>query len=138
MLIIRIKALFLAAIFTGNFLVVCHCSAAERRVSAAMQGCTCCPQKAVPCTHKVVPCPQKAVPCMPGKPCPGMQAVKFNLLEKKTAAKICLGPVEAMVFIPRYMVPAVEGRLARRNVSSWYLPPHAPPDRLALYQCFLI
>ena len=117
--IIRIKALFLLAVFAGNFFGVCHCS-------AAMVDSTHC------CCHKT------AQPCKETSNCAGTQAVKFNLLEKKAAATVCLNPVDA-ILVPRdFVVPAVEGRLAQRNASSWYLPPHAPPDRLALFQCYLI
>jgi hypothetical protein len=83
-------------------------------------------------------CRQKTPPCKSAKGCPGMQAVKFNLLEKKAAATVRLNMVDAMVVSPEFVVPAVEGGLAQRNASSCYLPPHAPPDRLALYQCYLI
>jgi hypothetical protein len=67
-----------------------------------------------------------------------MQAVKFNLLEKKAAATIQMSAIDAVVLTPEYVVPAVEGRLAQRNAFSSYLSPHAPPDRLALYHCYLI
>jgi hypothetical protein len=122
---IRIKALLLSAIFTGNFLVVCHCSAAAgSSATAGMHGYCCCHQKARPCREK--------------NRCPGTQAVKFNLMEKKAAATVHLSPADATVITRGYAVPAVGGRAVRHNASSINLPPHAPPDRLALYHCYLI
>lgn len=122
---IQLRALFLTAVFAGNFLVVCPCSAAaEPSVSLGMHGHCCCGQTAAPCKHR--------------KTCPGMRAVKFNLLEKQAAPTVCLNPVDTMVYMPGYTVPAVECRLAPGSALSLYLSPHAPPDRLALYQCYLI
>jgi hypothetical protein len=83
-------------------------------------------------------CRQKSLPCKDAKGCPGTQAVKFNLLEKKAAPTVRLNPAEAAVST-RYLVdPIVEDPQLRNNVSSHYLPLYAPPDRLALYHCFLI
>jgi hypothetical protein len=67
-----------------------------------------------------------------------MQAVKFNLLEKKAAAKVRVGPVDAVLVMRGYVVPGVEGRPVQPNAFSCYLQPHAPPDRFALYHCYLI
>jgi len=67
-----------------------------------------------------------------------MQAVKFNLLEKKAAPTVRLIPADATVVARDPVDPVVEDRLPRNNVSSHYLPLYAPPDRLALYHCFLI
>lgn len=129
--IIQIKAFFLMAIFASDFFAVCRCPG---EVSAALSSFMRMKGKYAHCC-----CCQKAPPCKGEKRCPGMQAVKFNLLEKKAAATVCLNPVDAMaVLMPGYAVPMVEGVPAQRNVSSWYLPPHAPPDRLVLYHCFLI
>jgi hypothetical protein len=127
---IRIKALFLTAIFAGNFFAVCRCSgeaAAAPSVFMGMNG-----------KHAHCCCRQKTPPCKDAKRCPGMRAIKFNLLEKKAAATVQLSAVGATVLTPEYVVPEVEGRLAQRSASSSYLPPNSPPDRLALYQCYLI
>jgi hypothetical protein len=122
---IRIKALLLSTIFTGNFLVVCHCSAAAgSSTSAGMRGHCCCHQKARPCREK--------------NRCPGTQAVKFNLMEKKAAATVHLSPADVTVITRDYVVRAVGGWAGRHNASSIDLPPHEPPDRLALYHCYLI
>jgi hypothetical protein len=125
---IRIKALFLLAVFAGNFFVVCRCSAAVAssvlmRMNPVHAHC-CCRKKTLPCKDK--------------KDCPGMQAVKFNLLEKKAAAKVRVGPVDAVLVTRGYVIPGVEGRAVRSNAFSYYLSPHAPPDRLAFYRCYLI
>jgi hypothetical protein len=67
-----------------------------------------------------------------------MHAVKFNLLEKKAAAKVRVGPADAVPVMRGYVIPGVEGGSAKSNAFSCYLSPHAPPDRLALYHCYLI
>jgi hypothetical protein len=67
-----------------------------------------------------------------------MQAVKFNLLEKKAAAKVRVGPVDSVLVTRGNVVPGVEGRPVQSNAFSCYLSPHAPPDRLAFYRCYLI
>lgn len=67
-----------------------------------------------------------------------MQAVKFNLLEKKAAPTFLLGSEQAILVVRNVVVAAAAGRLTQRASSSFYLSPHAPPDRLALYQCYLI
>jgi hypothetical protein len=122
---IRIKAFLLTAIFAGNFLVVCHCSATAGACSdfAARQHC-CCRQKTRPCREK--------------SDCPGMRAVKFNLMEKKVAGPVHLNLVAAASDVRDYIVPVMEGRLTQRNYSSNYFYQHSPPDRLAFYHCFLI
>jgi hypothetical protein len=125
---IRAKALLLSLIFTGNSLVVCHCSAtaagASSSGSAFPHGHCCCSQKAAPCKDR--------------SDCPGTQAVKFHLLEKKAAASVRLSPAHVEVITRDYFVPVVEGRLAQQSYPSLYLHPHSPPDRLALHQCYLI
>jgi hypothetical protein len=67
-----------------------------------------------------------------------MRAVKFNLLEKKAAAAVQVRPAEPIMITRDYAFLPVEGRMARHRVSSFHLSPHAPPDRLALYRCYLI
>jgi hypothetical protein len=125
---IRIKALFLLAVFAGNFFVVCRCSAAETslasmRMNSVYAHC-CCQKTTSPCNDK--------------RGCPGMQAVKFNLLEKKAAAKVRVNPVGMALVIRGFVIPGVEGGLAKPNAFSRYISPHAPPDRLTLYHCYLI
>jgi hypothetical protein len=83
-------------------------------------------------------CQKKASPCKDKKGCPGMQAVKFNLLEKKAAAKVRVGPLDAVHVTRGYVVPGVEGGPAQSNAYCCYLSLHAPPDRLAFYHCYLI
>ena len=128
MFTIRLKAFFLSAIFTGNFLVVCRCSAGAVGSSDLVR---------MGAIHMHCCCRQKAMPCKDKKSCPGTQAVKFNLLEKKAAATVQVSPADGMVKL-RYIVPAIEGRLVQVNTSFCPLPPYPPPDRLALYRCYLI
>ncbi|HEV3410895.1 MAG TPA: hypothetical protein VG101_00395 [Puia sp.] len=59
-------------------------------------------------------------------------------MEKKVAGPVHLNPVAAASDVPDYIVPVVEGRLTQQNYSSNYFYQHSPPDRLALYHCFLI
>jgi hypothetical protein len=125
---IRIKALFLLAVFAGNFFVVCRCSAAMAS-SALMR---------MNPVHAHCRCQKKTLPCKDKKDCSGMQAVKFNLLEKKAAAKIRVGPVNAVQVTRGYFISGVEGRPVQSNAFSCYLSPHAPPDRLAFYRRYLI
>jgi hypothetical protein len=128
--IIRIKALFLSVIFAGNFFAICPCAtgaaasaSALMRMNGNYPSC-CCRQK-------------KTIPCKDAKGCPGTQAVKFNLLEKKAAGTVVVSPADATGTLG-CLVPVIEGTLVRVNISSLCLPPHAPPDRLALYHCYLI
>jgi hypothetical protein len=67
-----------------------------------------------------------------------MQAMKFNLLEKKAAATVHLDAAGVPVITRDYFVSIVAGREMPRCYSSRYLPPHAPPDRLSLYHCYLV
>lgn len=125
-LTIRIKAFLLTAIFAGNFLVVCHCSASDAGPSVPApvpDGCCC----------------KKSHPCKEPKRCPGTQAVKFNLLEKKAAAEVQLGPNDG-VPVTRVYGPAaaVRGGTDCRGSSAFLMPLHAPPDRLALYHFYLV
>jgi hypothetical protein len=128
--IIRIKALFLSVIFASNFFAICPCAASAVASTSAFMRMNgnythrCCRQK-------------KTIPCKDAKGCPRTQAVKFNLLEKKAAGTVEVGPAGAIGTLG-YLVPVIEGRLVRVNISSWCLPPHAPADRLALYHCWLI
>jgi hypothetical protein len=57
---------------------------------------------------------------------------------QKTSATVQLRPAELIVIAREYAVCSVGGWAPRDNASSIDLPPHAPPDRLALYHCYLI
>ncbi|HTR31113.1 MAG TPA: hypothetical protein VMH27_17700 [Puia sp.] len=123
---IRIKAALMSVIFTGNFLVVCHCPAVPSGPtrSARMPGHCCCKRNAQPCKEK--------------NDCPGTQAVKFNLMAKRVAPSVMANAGDAVRSTP------VRHDWSTRCPStprSWYALPrslHSPPDRLALYRCFLV
>jgi hypothetical protein len=110
--VIRWKALLMLVVFAANFTVFCHCASA----AAARPHC-CCEKKA------------------PGHRCNGMQAIKFNLLEKQVADGIQLAPLPVN--------PLILPRLVFQPVSLPALPAagcpkHPPPDILAFQQRFLI
>jgi hypothetical protein len=121
---IQWKALLMLVTFSISFTVFCHCAA-----TAAMAA-------PVHCQH----CHKKA-PKQPGDSgCQGMQAVKFNLLEKQTADVIHASPAPLTALIARtecplsITLPSAE----RRQLPEQWSYKHSPPDRLSLYQCFLI
>jgi hypothetical protein len=123
--LIRIKALLLSVIFTGNFLIVCHCSASATAPGMAMTRQHCC-------------CPQKTRPCKGDSDCAGNRAVKFNLVEKKAPASVQLGAPDFIPVSRDFWCP-VAGRQGEKR-SDFFPPPslHSPPDRLAFYHCYLI
>jgi len=69
-----------------------------------------------------------------------MQAVKFNLLEKQTADPIHPAPAPLTALIVWNEYPAITGPIAteKRRLPQQWSDKHSPPDRLSLYQCFLI
>jgi hypothetical protein len=121
---IRLKAFLLSVIFTGNFLVVCHCSAATGPGRVGMRQHCCCRQRTQPCKG--------------ADDCPGKQEVKFNLMEKKVAGPVHLNPVAALLEVTDYMAPVAAARWIKRKYATPYFYHHPPPDRLALFHCYLI
>jgi hypothetical protein len=115
---IQWKALLMLVAFTANFTVFCHCAA-----NAAAHAC-CCEKKA----------PSKSPKSSP-EGCNGMQAVKFNLLEKQVAAHIDLAPTPVFA-LPLPPLRLVTAPLPTRATTCW--PKHPPPDILVLQQRFLI
>lgn len=123
---IRLKAMLLSVVFTGIFLVVCHCS-------TAVSGPTCSPRMSGHCC-----CSRNAQPCKSTNDCPGTQAVKFNLMAKKVAASVQANAADAAAFTPRgYNRP---GAVCPAILPSccFPLPLYSPPDRLAFYHCYLV
>lgn len=127
LLVIRSKALLMLVVFTTNFYTVCHCTPA-----ASPHRHACCERQSRDETAK------NNIPCKDG--CSHTHSIKFNLLEKQTADPIGIYPRFTAV-LPAFVIPArspltvaappptLSKELRRRSV---------PPDRLALFQYFLI
>ena len=74
-----------------------------------------------------------------GKDCQGMQAVKFNLLEKQTADAITSGELPVL-FISTYnfSIPVVVVADRAYRLPEQWAYKHSPPDLQVLHQLFLI
>src|ERR1700761_5175476 len=122
---IQWKALVMLVSFSVSFTLFCHC-AAMASVAAAPH-CIHCHKK----TSKKTDAPEG---------CQGMQAVKFNLLEKQTADHIFPAPAPLTTFIALYGQPINTFLLAQNSTprqQSWSYK-HSPPNILSLHQRFLI
>jgi len=110
--------------FSISFTVFCHCAA-----TAAVAAPAHCPH-----------CHKKASKQPGDSGCQGMQAVKFNLLERQTADVIHASPAPLMALIARAECPLsiTFASTQRRQLPEPWSYKHSPPDRLSLYQCFLI
>ena len=124
---IQWKVMLMLVAFTVNFCVICHCAASAAPVMKGGHCHSCCGagEKKKGNEHHG---------------CQGMQAVKFNLLEKQVSSPIGSGeqPVMLISFNYSIVVPdqlVVDGN---RAVSEQWVYKHAPPDLQVLYQRFLI
>jgi hypothetical protein len=128
------NALLMLTAFTANFAVFCHCN--EARAEAA-------PAASSPPVHS---CCEKTSKSCAGTPdpasplgCQGMQAMKFNLLEKQLTATIHPAAPPVISVIYAYVVlPAIPSTAKKTIPYECGANKHAPPDLLALYQRFLI
>ena|ERR1700754_3345025 len=121
---IQWKAFLMLFVFTVNFTVICHC--ASNAVPRAPQCHACCEKHS-----------QKQ---SGHKGCSGMQAVKFNLLEKQVSADITSGELPVILVNHNYFAIAVvllPVNSNRRFADQWGHK-HAPPDLQVLYRTFLI
>ena len=114
--------------FTVNFCVICHCAASAAPV---MKGGHC---------HACCGSGEKKKGGEGNHGCQGMQAVKFNLLEKQVSSSISSGEQPVMLISFNYSILApgqfvVDGY---RAVPDQWVYKHAPPDLQVLYQRFLI
>ena len=105
--------------FAASFTVFCHCETAA--------AASCCQRSC---------CEKKPEQKKTDHGCQGMQAVKFNLQDKQTAAAI------HMAALPVIILPT---QVAQSILLPGHQPTpqtcrdrHSPPDRQSLYQCFLI
>ena len=127
--VIRSKALLMLAVFAANFYTVCHCTPA-----APPHRHTCCERP----SREETANPKNNIPCKDG--CSHTHSIKFNLLEKQISSPIGIYPPFTAV-LPASFLPA------RSPLTVAALPPtilkelrrrSIPPDRLAMYQYFLI
>ncbi len=123
---IQWKALLLLVIFSTSFTVFCHCAAMAASAPATPSCCHACHKKA----------PKQA----DDQGCQGMQAVRFNLLEKQTAHQILPAPAPFTGSLTRPAMPVSITLIQteKRKLPQQWSYKHSPPNRLSLYQCFLI
>jgi hypothetical protein len=129
---IQWKAVMMLVAFAVNFCVVCHCAASAAPVGKGSHCCGCCG------SHEMKGEKTKGSGGSHG--CQGMQAVKFNLLEKQVSSSISSGEQPVMLISFSYSI-LVPGQLVvdgNRAVSDQWVYKHAPPDLQVLYQRFLI
>src|ERR1700754_3011598 len=132
-LTIQLKAMMMLVAFTVNFCVICHCAASAAPVMKGGHCHACCGSDA-----------EKKGEKMTGHAtnhgCQGMQAVKFNLLEKQVSSPISSGEQPVMLISFNYSILLTGQLVAKGNraVSDQWVYKHAPPDLQVLYQRFLI
>lgn len=118
--LVQLRALLMLTVFAFNFMVICHCHAGVRTAEP-----TCCAKKGT------------KPPCNDDNGCSGVQAVKFNLLEKQASPPIELSPLYAIVLTKEE--PVLQNEAGFRQVfpdKAFYTG--SPPDLQSLYQCFRI
>ncbi|MBS1662694.1 MAG: hypothetical protein JST68_16745 [Bacteroidetes bacterium] len=139
---IRWKAFLMLVTFTVNFCVICHCAASAAPVKVGHTHHSCC-EKAV-CDEKgdgskaAADCGDKGMK-EPKGGCQGMQAVKFNLLEKQASDPVVMGEMPVL-WVPTYTysLPVVELKEPGLRVPEQWAYRHSPPDLRVLHQSFLI
>jgi hypothetical protein len=127
---IQWKALSLLLTFSISFTVFCHCAGMAAAAAVTPAAPSCC--------HHV--CQKKAPGQADDHGCQGMQAVKFNLLEKQTADPIhpAAAPLTALVLWIEQPVSIALIQTEKRKLPQQWSYKHSPPNLLSLYQCFLI
>jgi hypothetical protein len=123
---IQWKAFLMLVAFTVNFCVICHCAA--KAAPGASHCHSCCGKK------------EGKSGQTDHNGCQGMQAVKFNLLEKQVASAISSGEQPFIFLTHSFTVPVTTGVIAGDILSlpDQWVYKHAPPDLRVLYQSFLI
>lgn len=126
---IQWKALFLLVTFTASFSVFCHCECSAAIVAKAHHH-SCCDKMSQ------TTAPEKK---QQHGDCQGMQAVRFHLLEKQAADHVhpAPAPLTAVVQWAEQPVKTLTQTEKRKLPQQWSYK-HSPPNRLSLYQCFLI
>jgi hypothetical protein len=118
--------------FTVNFCVICHCAANAAPVIKGAHCHSCCGSDEMK--------DGKKKGGEENRGCQGMQAIKFNLLEKQVSSSISSGKQPVMLISFNYSI-LVPGRLVadgNRAVPDLWVYKHASPDLQILYQRFLI
>ena len=129
---IRWKVMLMLVAFTVNFCVICHCAAAA--VPVRGWHCHAC------CGGSGSDSGAREKKGKEGHGCQGMQAVKFNLLEKQVSSPISSGEQPVMLISFNYSVLVPDRLVADgSNVTAdQWVYRHSPPDLQVLYQRFLI
>jgi hypothetical protein len=128
---IQWKALLMLMSFTVSFTVFCHCACTA--AAGALNTSS--------CGHHHSTCCKKRSPKQSDKGgCQGMQAVRFNLLEKQTAEPVHPAPTPLTALVLWNEQPATIAlpQTEKRKLPQQWSYKHSPPNRLSLYQCFLI
>jgi hypothetical protein len=114
--------------FTASFTVFCHCETVATATTTAATPATpsCCQRSG---------CEKKA-PQKDDHGCQGMQAVKLNLQDKQTAVAIHMAALPVIILTTQ-TAPSTQLPDHQAIVLTWP-DRHSPPDRLSLYQCFMI
>ena len=126
----RSKALFMLVVFAANFYTICHCAPLVSHATLPQHAC---------CMHKQ-PSPDNNVPRNKDG-CTHNHSIKFNLLEKQTARPIALHTVSMAPHSSDAVIPVITLTThfpGRTSFDDRRLRRYVPPDRLALYQLFLI
>ena len=116
-------------VFAANFLVFCHCAA---RAEACGRAHSCCEKKACAASRPMSPESSKHSDCQ------GMQAVRFNLVEKQVSASIGTGELPVVVLSLFPIMVAVSRTDDGFRRMDWWIYKYSPPDLQVLYQRFLI
>jgi len=70
--------------------------------------------------------------------CQGMQAVRFNLVEKQVSCPVALGEPPVIILTFDYVVVPVATVEKGFRRNDWWVYKYGPPDLQVLYQRFLI
>jgi hypothetical protein len=121
--------MLMLVVFAANFLVFCHCARAGQHSCCEKSGCA---------DHGGMMPKEAKRDGSKHSDCQGMQAVRFNLVEKQAASSIVLGEPPVMVItFDHVMAPVAKIEKGFRR-SDWWVYKYGPPDLQVLYQCFLI
>ena len=105
--------------FAASFTVFCHCETAT--------AASCCQRSC---------CEKKPEQKKTDHGCQGMQAVKFNLQDKQTAAAIHMAALPVII-LPTQVAQSIHLPDHQPIPQTWR-DRHSPPDRLSLHKCFQI
>jgi hypothetical protein len=137
---IQWKALFLLLTFSASFTIFCHCACAAAAAAAHRAASADSESPRHSCCDKMPESPKQAKHQHSHRDCQGMQAVRFNLLEKQTADPIHSAPAPFTGLIQWGEQPTITTlpQTEKRKLPQQWSYKHSPPNRLSLYQCFLI